>query len=31
MAEENFEKVFVRDDRLQCITDKVTFQVLKGG
>ena len=31
MAEETFEKVLVRDDRLQCITDKVRFQVLKGG
>ena len=31
MAEETFEKVLVRDDRLQCITDKVKFQVLKGG
>ena len=31
MAEETFEKVLVRDDRLQCITNKVKFQVLKGG
>ena len=31
MAEETFEKVLVRDDRLQCITDNVKFQVLKGG
>ena len=31
MAEETFEKVLVRDDRLQCIADKVKFQVLKGG
>ena len=31
MAEETFEKVLVRDGRLQCITDKVKFQVPKGG
>ena len=31
MAEERFDKVLVREDRLQCITDKVKFQVLKGG
>jgi hypothetical protein len=31
MAEETSEKVLARDDRLQCITDKVKFQVLKGG
>ena len=31
MASETCEKVLVRDDRLQCITDKVKFQVLKGG
>ena len=31
MAEETFEKVLVRDDRLQRITEKVKFQVLKGG
>ena len=31
MAEETFEKVLLRDDRPQCITDKVKFQVLKGG
>ena len=31
MAEGTFEKVLVRDDRLQRITDKVKFQVLKGG
>ena len=30
VAEETFEKVLVRDDRLQRITDKVRFQVLKG-
>ena len=30
MAEETFEKVSVRDDRLRCITDKVKLQVLKG-
>ena len=30
MAEETFEKVLVRDDRLQCITDKVKFHLLKG-
>ena len=30
MAEEPVEKVLVRDDRLQCITDRVKFQV-KGG
>jgi hypothetical protein len=31
MASETFEKVLVRDDRIQCITDKVKFQVVKGG
>ena len=28
---ETFEKMFVKDDRLGCITPKVKFQVLKGG
>ena len=31
MAEETLEKVLVRYERLQCITYKVKFQVLKEG
>ena len=31
MAEDTFEKVLLRYARLQCITDKVKFQVFKGG
>ena len=31
MAEETCEKVLVRDDKLQCITDKAQFQSLKRG
>ena len=31
MAPETFEKVLVKDDKIGCITQKVKFQVLKGG